>query len=302
MAMASFVRNTSSVLRNFHCEVEARARKSGTGIAGLSTLQQQATIYEALFKDIATAAKNQIDTCQKDINREFTKFIEDAMSTAYEQCVNERGKVYLPSPMIKLTVEGTGSYARMKALMNTHVAQERHVMFQQSAENVRNKLLDLVRETEELMKDKADEAFISIKRDYRIGLGGHDVQRDGELLPRTQRAVRKEIKRILDGAEEAFMNAVGLEREEDDGGKEDTDRGDMDVEGPCGGGDDKALKEESKPSRKTNATPPGQVADKEGAQLLDSAASARKAVAGGSYVEEDLDMPSSPRGFEWESE
>lgn len=96
MAMASFVRNTSSVLRNFHCDVEGRARKSGTGIAGLSTLQQQATIYEALFKDLATTAKNQIDTSQKDINREFTRAIEDAMLTAYEQCMNERGKVYLP--------------------------------------------------------------------------------------------------------------------------------------------------------------------------------------------------------------
>ena len=96
MAMASFVRNTSSVLRNFHCEVEGRARESGTGIAGLSTLQQQATIYENIFKDLTTTAKNEIDTRQKDINREFTRFIEDAMSTAYEQCVNERGKVYLP--------------------------------------------------------------------------------------------------------------------------------------------------------------------------------------------------------------
>ena len=132
----------------------------------------------------------------------------------------------------------------MKVLMNTHVAQERHVMFQQSAENVRNKLVDLVREVEELMKDKADEVFVSIKRDYRVGLGGHDVQRDGEILPRTQRAVRKEIKRILNGAEEAFMNAVGLEME-DGGGKEDSDRGDMDVEEPCGGIDCNALREES---------------------------------------------------------
>ncbi len=100
MAMASFVRNTTSVLRGFHCDVEGRARKIGTGIAGLSTLQQQATIYEALFKDLSITAKNEIDNGQKNINREFTKFIEEAMSTAYEQCVNERGKVYLPSSMI----------------------------------------------------------------------------------------------------------------------------------------------------------------------------------------------------------
>lgn len=180
----------------------------------------------------------------------------------------------------------------MKALMNTHVAQERHVMFQQSAETVRKKLVDLVRDVEELMKDKADEVFVNIKRDYRVGLGGHDVQRDGE----------KEIRRILDGAEEAFMNAVGLETEEDDGGKKDSDRGDMDVEGPCGGSDDKALKEESNLPLKTNVTPPEQVVDKEGAQMLNTAASAREAVAGGAQVEEDSDTPSSSMDFKLESE
>ena len=186
--------------------------------------------------------------------------------------------------------------------MNTHVAQERHVMFQESAENVRNKLVDLVREVEELMKNKADEVFINIKRDYRVALGGHDVQRDGEMLPRTQRIVRKEIKHILDGVEEAFMIAVGIETKEDDRGKEDPDGGDMDVEGLCDGSDDEALKEESNLSPKTNTTLPGQVADIEGAQTLDTAASAREAVAGGASTKESSDMPSSTRGLKLEEE
>ncbi len=128
--------------------------------------------------------------------------------------------------------------------MNDHVAQERHVMFQQSAENVREQLVDLVGKVEELMKDKADEVFVNIKRDYRVGLGGNDVQTDSEILPRTQRAVRKEIKRILDRVEEAFMNAEGLKVEEDDEGKEDSEREDMDLEGSCSGSDDKVKKEE----------------------------------------------------------
>lgn len=178
----------------------------------------------------------------------------------------------------------------MKALMHNHVAQERHVMFQQSAENVREKLIDLVREVEELMKDKADEVFVSIKRDYRVGLGGHDVQRDGEILPRTQRVARKDIKRILDGAEEAIMNAVGLKMEDDEG-KEVSDRGDTDIERPCGGSDDKVLKEESNLPLETNVTPPEQVVGKEGAQIFKSA-----------HVEdEDSDIPSSPKGLDLES-
>lgn len=117
----------------------------------------------------------------------------------------------------------------MKALMNTHVDQERHVMFRHSAENVRKKLVALIAEVEELMKDKADEVFVNIKRDYRVGLGGHDVRKDGDILPRTQRTLRKEIKRILDGAEEAFRNAIGLEIEKDDEEKNDSEKGDMDI-------------------------------------------------------------------------
>ena len=190
----------------------------------------------------------------------------------------------------------------MKILMNDHVAQERHVMFQQSAENVREQLVDMVGEVEELMKDKADEVFVSIKRDYRVCLGGHDVQKDGEILPRMQRAVRKEVKRILDGAEEAFMIALGLKVEEDDGEKEDLERWDMDVEGSCGGNDDKAEKEASNLPLKTDVTPPGQVVDSEGAHMLDTAASGREALAGGAYIDEDSDIPSTPGTSGLESE
>ena len=104
----------------------------------------------------------------------------------------------------------------MKAAMNSHVAQERHVMFQQSADNVKERLASLVKEVADLMDDKADEVYLSIKRDYRAVLEGGDVQQDGEILPRDQRLARKEVKRILDMVEKIFMKVVGLEVEEDD--------------------------------------------------------------------------------------
>ena len=65
---------------------------TGTGIAGLATLQQQLQIYGDIFKYLATTTKESINKQQKDINREFVPVIARVMEDAYEGCVNERGK------------------------------------------------------------------------------------------------------------------------------------------------------------------------------------------------------------------
>ena len=90
--MASFARNAASALKKFHRDIDARARKIGAGIASLSMLQQQVSVYETILKDLSTTVKDTISTNQKEINREFTPVIEHAMQTAYEQCVEERGE------------------------------------------------------------------------------------------------------------------------------------------------------------------------------------------------------------------
>ena len=98
----------------------------------------------------------------------------------------------------------------MKAAMNGHVAHERHTMFQQSADSVRNRLRDLVKHVDELMSDKTDEVFIQMKRDYRSIVGGANVPQDGELLPKDQRLARKEVMKVIRGVEKTFMKVAGL--------------------------------------------------------------------------------------------
>lgn len=105
----------------------------------------------------------------------------------------------------------------MKAAMNSHVAQERHTMFQSSAENVKNRLSVMLKELEVYMNNKADEVYIAMRRDYNSVLGGGDVPQNGELLPKTQRLVRKEMMRIIDAIDKVFEKIAGLEvKEEDD--------------------------------------------------------------------------------------
>lgn len=119
---------------------------------------------------------------------------------------------------------GPGSYARMKAAMHSHVAVERDTMFQRSAAGVRKQLQAMVKEIEVLMDDKANEVFMSVKRDYRAVLGGGDASQDGQMLPREQRLVRREIIQIIDGVEKIFMKVAGLPVEDDDE-EEEADQG-----------------------------------------------------------------------------
>lgn len=92
MVMSNFVRCAANLLREFHRDVDGRARKVGAGIAGLHMLQQQLGVYETILKDLTGTVKDIINNGQKEINREFTPVIARAMIAAYEACVHESGK------------------------------------------------------------------------------------------------------------------------------------------------------------------------------------------------------------------
>ena len=93
----------------------------------------------------------------------------------------------------------------MKAAMIEHVDTERHSMFPHSCEEVRTKLKAMLRQVEELMGNKADEVFVAISRDYRSVLGGSDAPQ-GEMMPRWQRTMRKEVKTVINRAEKILTS------------------------------------------------------------------------------------------------
>ena len=97
--------------------------------------------------------------------------------------------------------------------MNAHVDQERHVMFQQSADEADRRLIKMVRDTGETMSDRMDEVFVAMRRDYRSVLGGGDTQ--GEVLPKSQRLLRKQVMTTLDGVEQLFKMALGQAADDD---------------------------------------------------------------------------------------
>ena len=144
--------NTNGTLLNaFHKLVESRAMHNGTSIARLEMLKQQLPAYKATCKDLSTAAHTQITTRQKDINREFVPVVAAAMEQVYNDCESETGP---------------GQYARMKAMMSRHVDGVRHQVFNDSTSAVKNSCKKLVKDIEDFLLTKADEVFVSCKRDY----------------------------------------------------------------------------------------------------------------------------------------
>ena len=200
VVLTIFVRNAATCLKKFHRDIDARARRAGASIAGLSMLQQQVGAYESIIKDLSSTVKDTIMASQKEINREFVPVIMDNMEPAYEACTNE---------------SGPGSYIRMKSAMNGHVAQQRHTMFNEAGEKVKKSLEQMLKTVEGQMGDKTDEVFISMRRDYRAVLGDGEI-REAEILPRPQRLCRKEIKGIIERVKKIFEKLVNGDPDEDE--------------------------------------------------------------------------------------
>ena len=122
LVIKNFTTTVPAVLKKFHHDIEARVRKVGAGIAGLSMLAHQVSVYEQLLKNVASTTKDMIIARQKDINREFVPVIQEAMQPSYGWCTEEHG---------------SGCFARMKIYMNKHVSEMHEMMFQKSADEVK---------------------------------------------------------------------------------------------------------------------------------------------------------------------
>jgi hypothetical protein len=89
--LQSFQRSAKTLLQSFHREIEARALKTGTGLAGLAVLGQQLQTYEAIFKDLTAQMILVINERQRDANREFTPVIAQHLASAYQFCTDVSG-------------------------------------------------------------------------------------------------------------------------------------------------------------------------------------------------------------------
>ncbi|KAI4765676.1 hypothetical protein E4T52_09296 [Aureobasidium sp. EXF-3400] len=176
----------SNDLRAFHKAIEAHSFSHG-GNPRLGLLAQQLTNYEAVFGDLGSKMLDLINERQRDINREFTPNVCNAMLVVYNTCVDE---------------SGPGQFNRMKTHMTNHVTAQKDNMFQRATQVVRNMIMDLIKDVEEHMANRTDQVFVGMRRDYLQVLS--NVRVDDITLPKWERSLRGTIEDIIQQSEETF--------------------------------------------------------------------------------------------------
>lgn len=116
----------SNDLRAFHKAIQDHSFSHG-GNPRLGLLAQQLVNYEAVFTDLGSKMLDLINERQRDINREFTPNVCNAMLVVYNICVDE---------------SGPGQFNRMKVHMTNHVEAQKDTMFQRATQAVRNMIMD----------------------------------------------------------------------------------------------------------------------------------------------------------------
>lgn len=214
--LEGLARGASALLDTFHREVEARAARAGASHASFQMLKHQLPTYKQTFKDLAVESRNIIANEQKEINRAFVPVVTEAMSQVYDDCEAERGP---------------GQFMRMKALMTRWIHEAQLEMFHDSTSTVGKQLKKLLKDIEETMLAKADDVFLSVKRDYSsvvVGKSGNAAQG----LPRAQRHMRQAVLHTVEGTEINFKRLVGLEpgAEESESESNEDENGVMDAD------------------------------------------------------------------------
>ncbi|KAF1961197.1 hypothetical protein CC80DRAFT_463932 [Byssothecium circinans] len=197
-AFDTYTADSGKVLHKFHETIEDRARHNGVGLANLAMLKSSIYTYEQLFRDLNVQYLAAMTEAQRDANRDFVPTIANIMDTAYDICTNERGP---------------GSYMRMKGHMTSHVEQVRHSMFKEATMSVESHLNQMCRALEEMMSNGADDIFAKMRADYLQVLGGVQVSKD--VVPREEKALKGEIKKMLNEVDGQFERIAKGELEEE---------------------------------------------------------------------------------------
>ncbi|KAG9930480.1 hypothetical protein KCU86_g8172, partial [Aureobasidium melanogenum] len=173
----------SNDLRAFHKAIEVQSFSHG-GNPRLGLLSQQLSNYEAVFNDLGSKTTELINERQRDINREFTPNVCNAMLVVYNICTAEAGP---------------GQYNRMKTHMTNHVTAQKDIMFQRATQVVRNMITDLVKDVEEHMANRTDQVFVGMRRDYLQVLS--NVRVDDIMMPKWERSLRGTVEDVIHQSE-----------------------------------------------------------------------------------------------------
>lgn len=187
-ALDGLVRKSTAIIETFHLDALGGVQDSGRNPAGINMLSQQLRMQAAALSGMNIPFKAVVTDKQRDANREFTPIIQQAMQQGYTICVDE---------------QGPGSYARMKAAMQSHVNMARHTMFRDATEHVQSLLDSMCDDIQQSLVVFLQSLAAKMERDYMTVLVGDGAQaQDG--IPTAERLLRDEMRRPLAEADSWF--------------------------------------------------------------------------------------------------
>ncbi|KAH9904586.1 hypothetical protein F4778DRAFT_69364 [Xylariomycetidae sp. FL2044] len=186
--LAEFADKTKKQLHDFDQVAQARARLRNTEVPGLFTLSDQIKVHVTSLEALPAVLRETITELQREASRQFTPQIMESMRQAYSLCTEE---------------SGPGSYNRMKTIMVDYVEGERHVMFQQATDLVKEQLEDMCLQVRKQMNEWIDDLFDGVSRDYMQVLVGTTVN-GVSSLSEEELALRVQINAVLQGADAMF--------------------------------------------------------------------------------------------------
>ena len=79
----SYLQSCVTGIEKFHLQIQDQARQTGKGLVQLGILERQLGMYEQQARMAAEEAINQVNTIQRDTNREFAPVVLNSMMPSY---------------------------------------------------------------------------------------------------------------------------------------------------------------------------------------------------------------------------
>lgn len=95
----------------------------------------------------------------------------------------------------------------MKGHMFSEITANKDFMFRTATQIVQEKLSKMCKVVEEQMTDKIDAVFVSMQRDY-IQVLGNNPNGAGQLLPKWERSMRRNVEEVIVKSEQAFKEVI----------------------------------------------------------------------------------------------
>lgn len=89
----NFPTMANTIIGNFHDAVKQRCESESLGVSRIARLNENIEVLKSAFNDLGKQTIFNVNEAQREINREFTPSVTQAMGPTYERCAQENGNV-----------------------------------------------------------------------------------------------------------------------------------------------------------------------------------------------------------------